>query len=72
MHNIYALLKYENFEKYDVFWVNTQGKNFAEACKVNMRPVGYTVLPLIAEIVNLIPGDLKLLLDVDPSFFEVN
>ena len=69
VHGIYQLLYHEDIKNFDVYWIDTQGVNYANSCKRQMSPVSHAVLPLIRELIGLIPDDLMPLAGRDWAIF---
>lgn len=68
VHNIPPLLTDPEFKNFDVYWLNTQAQNYVRCCRQQPRPGSHNNLALIAELISLVPANLRPLLtwDIDP------
>lgn len=59
IHGVPQLLEDSNFTMFDVYWINTQAKNYWNETSESSRFRSQTVLELIDELVAAIPNELR-------------
>jgi hypothetical protein len=57
IHNIPPLMETREFTQYDIFWLNTQAKNYIYHCSKEQRTHSGSVIGLIKELVNICPDN---------------
>ena len=58
VHNLHHLLVNPDFEVYDIYWLNTQAKQFVQNCSKE-RNYYHLVCNDIKELIALVPDNLK-------------
>ena len=59
VHNLPPLLAHSEFLRWDVYWLNTQARNYAQACQREARAYSDRILLLISELHRMVPADLR-------------
>jgi hypothetical protein len=58
VHNVGPLLREPRFTIHDVYWINTQARNYS-AQRANREPGSLSILNAIAELIALVPPQLQ-------------
>jgi hypothetical protein len=59
VHNVPPLLATSQFLRWDVYWLNTQARNYASACQRGARAYSERILQLIGELHCMVPAELR-------------
>ena len=59
VHNIPPLMSSDDVDRQDIYWLNTQAKNYLLACEKGERPHSGFVKSNIEELVKLVPSNLE-------------